>query len=99
MQLLKTALACCCCFCKLQLKCLVSNFVKRETLKQLNFYVFLASQISLHFRLQAHHMSICVRNEEDVTEDEIMKQVTKTTANFTFVQPTAVGSCGPVVSS
>jgi len=45
---------------------------------------------------KAHHMSICVRNEEDVTEDEIMKQVTKTTANFTFVQPTAVGSCGPV---
>merc|ERR1739838_585239 len=47
---------------------------------------------------KAHHMSICVRNEEDVTEDEIMKQETKTTANFTFVQPTAVGSCGPVGS-
>lgn len=37
---------------------------------------------------KAHHMTLFARNDDDVTADEIMRQVTKTTSNFTFIQPT-----------
>lgn len=39
------------------------------------------------FHLQGSHLTIYARNDDDVDPDEIMRQVTKSTSNFTFVAP------------
>jgi len=44
-------------------------------------------------------MTIYGRNDDDVTPEEIMRQVTKSTSNFTYVAPKEMDSApAPVVS-
>ena len=57
--------------------CLVEYFI------DITFYKFIAD----YFHLQGSHITLYARNEDDVSPDEIMRQVKKTTSNFTFVAP------------
>ena len=49
--------------------------------------MFSKQHFSFILLVQGSHVTLYARNEDDVAPDEIMRQVKKSTSNFTFVAP------------